>query len=56
MTMRCLGDISVEVILQHMVEMAEGFLLGDYGDMVTACKYNQFCNVRRCKRPEGRRR
>ena len=55
MAVRRLGDVLVELVLEHMVQMAEGLLLGDDGDVILAGVGDQFRGFGRSERAAGRR-
>jgi hypothetical protein len=40
-----LGQVGVFLILQDVVEMSEGFLLGDDGDVKLACKGDELLSL-----------
>ncbi len=55
MAVRSFGQILVELVFEHVMQMAEGFLLGHDGDVILAGVGDQFRGLRRRKRAAWRR-
>ena len=55
MTVGGFSHVLVEVVLEHVVQMAEGFLLGQDGDVILAGVGDQFLDFGRGQGAAGRR-
>ena len=45
-TVRGLGEVLIELLFEHVVQMAEGFLFGNDGDVILAGVGDQFRYLR----------
>ena len=55
MAMRSLRQILVELVFEHVVQMAEGLLLGHHSDVILASVGDQICDLGRGQRAARRR-